>query len=185
MCCFHSVCLLGGADGVRRLKCYGGGDGCCNGGLVSAFPFALVITFLKMLLSFILLLWSSMWFKKHLWDHKCEILLCFVTYVSKKISFRNGKYHFALSPMWIEEKPLANQQACMSFPFLFCMSQKNQLWARKCARSFLFFSCVSWKNHLQACKYTISFFFLLFCESKKPCVGSQMCNIIFSSPMWI
>jgi hypothetical protein len=125
VCCFRGVCLLGGANGVYRLKCYGGGDGCCNGGLISAFRFAFVITFLRMLLLFILLLWWSMWFKKDLWDHKCEILLCFATYVSKKKSLTNGKYHFALSPMWIEEKPLASQQVCMSFPFLFCMNKKK------------------------------------------------------------
>ncbi len=53
-------CFLGGINDVCRLKRYGGGDGCCNGDLVSDFAFAFVIAFLRMLLLFILLLWSSM-----------------------------------------------------------------------------------------------------------------------------
>jgi hypothetical protein len=82
--------------------------------------------------TFVLLLWSSIWFKKHLWDCKGEILLCFITYVSWK------KY------LWIHGWEI-------SFCFVYLRElKKNHLWTHKCAISFfLLFLCESKKPSVQ------------------------------------
>lgn len=68
----------------------------------------------------------------------------------------SGKYHFALSLVWVEEKPFVNLHVCniISF-FKYCMGWKNHLWAHNYIISFFFFSCASWKNNLQAYKCAI------------------------------
>jgi len=58
VCCFHGICFPSGSDGAYGLRCCGGGDGHCNGGLVSTLPLTLVVIFLRMLFLFIHLLWS-------------------------------------------------------------------------------------------------------------------------------
>jgi hypothetical protein len=82
--------------------------------------------------TFVLLLRSSIWFKKHLWDCKGEILLCFITYVSWK------KY------LWIHGWEI-------SFCFVYLRElKKNHLWTHKCAISFfLLFLCESKKPSVQ------------------------------------
>ncbi len=91
----------------------------------------LVITFLKMLL-FVLFFWSFMWF---LWNCKCEILLCFITYV-------NGK------------KPFMNPQVGSIILFChLCELKKNHL--RICMCVISFFYNVVWVGK-------ITFFFLSF-----------------------
>ncbi len=188
MCCFYSVCLLSGANGVCRLKCYGGNHGFCNGGLVSAFPFAFVITFLKCYCQ------SSFCF-----GHLCD---------SKNIyGITSVKYCYVLSPMWIEKKSLANSQ--MGNINLLCHLyelKKNHLWANKCACFISFFilheskkPIVGLQNVQDPFNYSHVWVEKVICELasvqyhfifsllwvKKPCVNSQMCNIILSSPMWI
>jgi hypothetical protein len=156
--------------------------------LVSAFPFALVIAFLKMLLLFILLLWSSMWFKKHLWDRKCDILLCFVTYVSKKKSFPNsqmGNIILLCHLCELKKNHLrANKRACHLLSYFAWVKKTN------CGLSNvqdLVYSSHAWveKTICKLVNVQYHFFSFSFVSQKKPCVGSQMCNIILSSPMWI
>ncbi len=140
MCCFHGICLPSGSDSGYGLRCCGAGAGHCNGGLVNALPFTLVVIFLRMFL-FINLFWSSMWFKKHLWDCKCEISFFLFSYVVKK--------------------SLGSLQVCKYHYFYHISELKNDLQVYKNVISFFSFMCELKKSivGLQVCN--IIFFLLV------------------------
>jgi hypothetical protein len=117
--------------------------------LVSAFPFAFVIDFLMMLLLFILLLWSSMWFKKntygitivkyfyvlspmwikknHSQTHKWEISFCFVTYVNwRKTTCEPTSVHVIYFLILHEsKKPIVGFQMCKILSILLMRELKK------------------------------------------------------------
>jgi len=129
----------------------------------------------------------------HLCDSKntygimCEILLCFVTYVSKKKSFANSQMRNIILLCHLCELKKnhlrANKCACHFFSYF--------AWVRKtnCGLTNVqdfFYSSHTWDEKTICRLASVQYhFFSSLLWVKKPCASSQMCNIILSSPMWI
>ncbi len=134
--------------------------------------------FLKM---FVFLLWSFIWFKKHLWDCKNEISLCFITYVNwKKYLWAHRweiSFCFVIYVSW-KKNHLWTHKYAISFFFFFCVSKKNHV----C--NIIFFTYVNKRNHLWAHYYAIISF--TPCALKKTSCGSTSVKYSFlSSFTWV